>query len=166
MSLSLHRGIKSLRKQKFNTGIHPKHLTFHDVSDQGFVMPTKEASHNLQQQRSMYIYNRHLYYVYIVTNPERTVLYTGVTNNLSQRLIEHWMNRGDPASFAGNYYCYNLIYFEEYRYIYNAIAREKEIKGWRKEKKLKLIRTKNPDLFFLNASVCGGWPPRETRMRY
>jgi putative endonuclease len=76
------------------------------------------------------------------------------------------MNRGNPATFAGKYYCYNLIYFEEFAYIYNAIAREKEIKGWRKEKKLKLIRTNNPDLFFQNAEVCGGWPPKETWMRY
>lgn len=114
----------------------------------------------------MYIYNKHQYYTYIVTNPERTVLYTGVTNNLSQRLIEHWMNRGNPRTFAGRYYCYNLVYFEEFQYVYNAIAREKEIKGWRKEKKLILMETKNPDWFFLNAEVCGDWPPKETPMRY
>ena len=82
----------------------------------------------------MDIYNQHQYYIYIVTNPERTVLYTGVTNNLQQRLIEHWINRGDPKTFAWQFYCYNLIYFEEFSYIYNAIAREKEIKGWRREK--------------------------------
>jgi len=76
------------------------------------------------------------------------------------------MNRGDPKIFAGRYYCYNLIYFEEFQYVYDAIAREKEIKGWRKEKKLKLINTKNPDWFFLNAEVCRGWPPKKARMRY
>ena len=114
----------------------------------------------------MYFCNRHLYYIYVVTNPGRTVLYTGVTNNLSQRLAEHWMNRGNPKTFAGKYFCYNLIYFEEFGYVYNAIAREKEIKGWRKEKKLKLINTKNRDCFFLNAKVCGEWPPKETPMRY
>jgi putative endonuclease len=114
----------------------------------------------------MYIYNRPLYYVYIVTNPERTVLYTGVTNNLPQRLIEHWMNRGNSKTFAGKYYCYNLIYFEEFKYIYNAIAREKEIKGWRRDKKLQLIDTKNPDWFFLNAQTCEHWPPKETPRRY
>ena len=129
-------------------------------------MPTKEASHGLQGQYRMYIHNKHQYYIYIVTNPERTVLYTGVTNNISQRLIEHWMNRGKPETFAGKYYCYNLIYFEEFSYIYNAIAREKEIKGWRKEKKLKLINTKNPDWFFLKAEIFGVWPPKESPMRY
>jgi len=114
----------------------------------------------------MYIYNKHQYYIYIVTNPERTVLYTGVTNNLSQRLIEHWMNRGNPKTFAGKYYCYSRVYFEEFPYMYNAIAREKEIKGWRRDKKLKLIEIKNPDWFFLNAEVCGDWPPNETPKRY
>jgi putative endonuclease len=46
------------------------------------------------------------------------------------------------------------------------LQEKKEIKGWRKEKKLKLIETKNPDWFFLNAEVCGDWPPKETPMRY
>jgi len=115
----------------------------------------------------MYVFNKHLYYVYIVTNPERTVLYTGVTNNLWQRLTEHWMNRGNSKTFAGKYYCYNLIYFEEFQYVCNAIAREKEIKGWRRDKKLQLIKTRNPDWSFLNAQVCGHWPPKKTsRRRY
>ena len=114
----------------------------------------------------MYIYNKHLYYVYIVTNPERTVLYTGVTNNLPQRLIEHWVSRGNSKTFAGKYYCYNLVYFEEFQYVYNAIAREKEIKGWRRDKKLLLIDTRNPDWVFLNAQACEHWPPKETPRRY
>lgn len=53
------------------------------------------------------------YYVYIATNPTKTVLYTGVTNNLQQRMFQHYENRGKPETFAGKYYCYNLIYFEE-----------------------------------------------------
>jgi len=114
----------------------------------------------------MYIYNQHQYYIYITTNPERTVLYTGVTNNLPQRLIEHWTNRGNPKTFAGKFYCYNLIYYEEFQYINNAIAREKEIKGWRKQKKLDLIKTMNPDWTFLNPSICNGWPPKETASRF
>jgi len=108
----------------------------------------------------MYIYKQHHYYVYIVTNPERTVLYTGVTNNLAQRLIEHWINRGNPKSFAGKYFCYNLIYYEYFPYIINAIAREKEIKGWSRQKKLDLIKTLNPDWTFMNPSVCREWPPK------
>ena len=108
---------------------------------------------------------KHHYYIYIVTNPERNVLYTGVTNDLSRRLIEHWQNRGNPKTFAGKYYCYNLIYYEEFKYINDAIAREKEIKGWRRQKKLDLIKATNPDWTFLNPSICDGWPPEEVRKR-
>ena len=82
------------------------------------------------------MYKKYQYYIYIVTNPERTVLYTGVTNNLSQRLIEHWVNKGNSKTFAGKYYCYNLIYYEDFQYINNAIAREKEIKGGTDKRKL------------------------------
>ena len=69
----------------------------------------------------------HHYYVYITTNPERNVLYTGITNALAQRLTEHYQNRVKDETFAGRYYCYNLIYYEEFRYVKDAIAREKEI---------------------------------------
>jgi putative endonuclease len=99
------------------------------------------------------------YYVYIVTNPEREVLYTGITNNLRVRIIEHYQNRGQSHSFAGKYYCYNLIYYEGFNYINDAIAREKEIKGWRREKKLALIKQFNPCWTFLNGNVCERWPP-------
>jgi putative endonuclease len=108
----------------------------------------------------MFRIRRHLYYIYIVTNPERTVLYTGVTNNLARRLGEHYLNRGDPKTFAGKYYCYNLVYYEEFYYILNAIAREKEIKGWSRKKKLNLIKSKNPDWTFLNRMICLEWPPK------
>lgn len=73
------------------------------------------------------------FYVYIVTNPERTVLYTGMTSNLAQRIIEHYLNRGQEETFAGKYYCYNLIFYETYQYVNDAIARA-EIKKWRREK--------------------------------
>src|SRR3979409_1680625 len=70
-------------------------------------------------RRHLRIYNQrpmsardHHYYIYIVTNPERNVLYTGVTNNLGIRLMEHYANRGNTKTFAGKYYCYNLIYYE------------------------------------------------------
>lgn len=109
---------------------------------------------------------QHHYYIYIVTNPERTVLYTGVTNDLAQRLVEHWVNRGIAKTFAGKYYCYNLIYYEDFQYINNAIAREKEIKGWRRQKKIELIKTMNPGWIFLNPSFCGEWPPKEITTRY
>jgi len=105
--------------------------------------------------------NQHQYNIYNTTNPEKTVLYTGVTNNLVFWLIQHWSNRGKDETFAGKYYCYNLIYYEDFQYIDQAIAREKEIKGWRRQKKLDLINTMNPTWTFLNASICDGWPPAD-----
>lgn len=114
----------------------------------------------------MYIYKQHLYFVYIVTNHERTVLYIGVTNNIEARLSEHYFNKGNSKTFTGKYYCYNLVYFEEFQYINDAIAREKELKGWRREKKEELIKIKNPDWMFFNNSVCNHWPPKEKPDRY
>ena len=101
----------------------------------------------------------HSYYVYIVTNTSKTVLYVGLTNNLEHRLFEHYLNRGSAKSFAGKYYCYNLIYFEQYQFIDKAIQREKELKGWVRLKKDALIKTENPTLRFYNSEVCGAWPP-------
>ena len=114
----------------------------------------------------MYIYKQHLYFVYIVTNPERTVLYIGVTNNIDSPLAEHFFNKGNLKTFAGKFYCYNLIYFEEFQYINDAVAREKELKGWSRAKKEDLIKTKNPDWTFFNNIVCRSWPPKEKPGRY
>ena len=87
----------------------------------------------------------HNYYIYIITNPRKSVLYTGVTNDLERRVSEHYENRGMPETFAGKYFCYNLIYWEQFLNINDAIAREKEIKGWKRDKKENLINTMNPN---------------------
>ncbi len=84
------------------------------------------------------------YYVYITTNPGRTVLYTGVTNDSKRRLWQHYQNRGNKVTFAGRYYCYDLVYYEYSTDILQAIAREKEIKNMTREKKNELIATMNP----------------------
>lgn len=99
------------------------------------------------------------YYVYITTNVHKTVLYTGITNNLGQRIIEHYLNSDAQNTFAGRYNAYYLIYYEIYQYVNDAIAREKEIKGWRREKKEALIIQQNPSWLFLNESILGQWPP-------
>jgi putative endonuclease len=52
------------------------------------------------------------YCVYITTNPAKAVLYIGVTNDLARRLGQHYENRGSKETFAGRYFCYNLLYFE------------------------------------------------------
>lgn len=92
----------------------------------------------------------HNYFVYITTNPAKTVLYTGVTNNLQRRLQEYRENKGDPNSFAGKYYCYNLIYYERHKNINHAIEREKEIKLMNRAAKEELIKDLNPKMHFLN----------------
>ena len=97
--------------------------------------------------------------MYILTNQLKTVLYTGVTNNLECRIIEHWANRGQKKSFTSKYNVYFLLYYEVFKYINDAIRREKEIKGWSREKKLQLINQVNPGLEFLNAKLFGKWPP-------
>ena len=98
----------------------------------------------------MWNYN---FYVYITTNPAKTVLYIGVTNDLNVRIEQHKENKGNPKSFAGKYFCYNLIYFEHFSHIEHAISREKELKKWRREKKVALIETDNPEWRFLNDEI-------------
>jgi len=84
------------------------------------------------------------YSVYITTNPGRTTLYAGVTSNLKKRIWQHYLNRGNTSTFAGKYYCYNLIYYETYHDITQAIYREKEIKNMSRSNKEKLISHFNP----------------------
>ena len=81
------------------------------------------------------------YYVYILTNRSGTV-YTGVTNDLMRRLEEH--RAGSADSFTSRYKLDRLVYFEETSDVRDAIAREKQIKGWTRKRKLELIRTLNP----------------------
>ncbi|PVD52448.1 endonuclease [Terrimonas sp.] len=106
-----------------------------------------------------------LYYVYILTNFTKTVLYTGITNNLPQRIIEHYLARGNQSSFTGKYNCFYLLYYEDFKYVNDAIMREKEIKGWRRAKKMALIRSFNSEMKFLNTELFDEWPPKEMHHR-
>ena len=92
----------------------------------------------------------HCYYTYILSNPGRTCFYIGVTNSLIRRLQEHKSNRGKRKTWAGRYYCYELVYYEVHKYILNAIAREKQLKRWSHKKKIELIKNQNPKLQSLN----------------
>lgn len=96
----------------------------------------------------------HNYYVYILTNIHKQVLYIGVTNNITRRIYEHDEDaKTKKKTFAGKYNCIYLLYYENYQFVKNAIAREKELKGWTRKKKDELIKTMNPDLKFLNEEV-------------
>jgi putative endonuclease len=98
------------------------------------------------------------FYTYLLTNFKQTVLYTGVTNNLERRLAEHFFGTDQKDSFTGKYKCYYLVWFERYQYINNAIEREKQIKGWTRARKNKLIEEENPTWRFLNGDITE-WPP-------
>jgi len=83
------------------------------------------------------------YYVYIITNKNNTVLYTGVTNNLMRRVTEHKEKR--VKGFSKKYNIEKLVYYEVFEDSYNAIAREKQIKGGSRQKKIDLINTMNDE---------------------
>ena len=83
------------------------------------------------------------YYVYILTNVNNTVLYTGVTNDLVRRVFEH--KNKIVQGFTAKYNVDKLVYFELYDYIDLAIKREKQIKGYSRGKKQNLIRLLNPE---------------------
>jgi putative endonuclease len=75
-----------------------------------------------------------------MTNESGT-LYTGMTNNLERRVAQH---KREPSGFAKKYRTSRLVYFEETSDVLSAIAREKQIKGWLREKKIALVRAANP----------------------
>jgi len=83
------------------------------------------------------------YYTYIVTNRKNGVLYTGMTNNLIIRTRQH--KKKVSKGFTSKYNTDKLVWFEEFQWVWDAIAREKEIKGWKREKKIQLIEALNPE---------------------
>ena len=89
------------------------------------------------------------YYVYILTNQNNTVLYTGVTNNLERRYAEHTQKQND--GFTKRYNANKLVYYEMTTDVVAAIEREKQIKKWSRKKKLALIDNFNPSWVDLKA---------------
>ena len=84
-------------------------------------------------------------FVYIMSNKSRSVLYVGVTSNLEKRVHEHKQHVVKSA-FSNKYNCIYLVYFEEFADIEAAIAREKQLKGWKRAKKDALIAKMNPGM--------------------
>lgn len=98
---------------------------------------------------------QHNYFVYILTNRYKTVLYIGVTNDLEVRIEQHF--EGENAkSFTKKYKCFYLVHYERYQYINDAIDREKELKGLSRKKKDTLIAKENPNWKFLNEEIKEG----------
>ena len=88
------------------------------------------------------------YYVYIITNFNNKVMYIGVTNDIKRRLFEH--TNKTVEGFTSKYSVHKLVYVEHYTDAYLAIKREKQLKGWRRQRKNELVETMNPgweDLF-------------------
>jgi len=93
--------------------------------------------------------NENCYYVYIMTNRSGT-LYTGVTNNIVRRVYDH--KHKLIAGFTSKYNITQLVYYEETNDVQSALAREKQIKGWLRERKTALIRSVNPRWLDLSAN--------------
>jgi putative endonuclease len=83
-------------------------------------------------------------YIYILSNRNRTVFYTGVTADLSRRLEQHRSAKG--SAFCQKYNVVHLLYYEVFYDITIAIEREKQIKNWKRAWKIDLIKSKNPDM--------------------
>jgi len=88
------------------------------------------------------VFPQRFFYVYMVMSSSRRALYTGITSRLRQRVWEH--KTGAVEGFSKQYHTTRLVYFEAYRYVHNAIGREKQFKRWRREKKIALIESMNP----------------------
>ncbi|MBP6672685.1 MAG: GIY-YIG nuclease family protein [Bacteroidetes bacterium] len=83
------------------------------------------------------------YYIYILSSRKNGTLYIGVTGNLSKRIVEH--KESLIPGFTQRYHVTQLIYFEEYTYIQDAIVREKQLKKWNRAWKIRLIEKSNPE---------------------
>ena len=83
------------------------------------------------------------YYVYILTNEYNNVMYIGVTNDLRRRVYEH--KSGEIEGFTKQYNVHKLVYFESGHDVKAAIAREKQLKGWKRERKNALVESVNPE---------------------
>ncbi|MGD0404388.1 MAG: GIY-YIG nuclease family protein [Candidatus Acidiferrales bacterium] len=92
----------------------------------------------------------HTYCVYILASRSRTI-YTGVTNNIRKRIQQH--REGGMPGFTSQYRVHRLVHYETYGDVKAAIGREKEIKGWRREKKVALIEKSNPTWEDLAADI-------------
>jgi putative endonuclease len=84
----------------------------------------------------------HDYFVYLLTDKNRSALYIGMTNDVPMRLWQH--RNPEKSSFTQHYHCMFLVHRERFGDVLHAIAREKQLKGWRRSKKNALIEAHNP----------------------
>ena len=83
------------------------------------------------------------YYTYIMSSWNNSTLYIGVTNDIERRVAEHKSGRG--SAFTAKYHCHKLVYYESFSDVEQAIGREKQLKGWKRERKEALIDSVNKE---------------------
>ena len=93
------------------------------------------------------------FWVYIMTNKLDSVLYIGMTNDLTRRVWEH--QSGEIPGFTADYRCHKPVFWEHYSYVDDAIAREKQLKNWSRNKKIALIESMNPRWVDLSEEIFG-----------
>ncbi len=101
------------------------------------------------------MHKTHIYYVYLLTNKGNAVIYTGITNDIQSRTWAH--KKGINDGFTKKYNCNKLVYYEEYQWVQDAIAREKQLKAGPRKTKVNLINLENPDWNDLSADWYDGW---------
>ena len=117
------------------TDLHPDRITQRRFSDASFGLARDDSANVMNM-------NAQTYYVYMLTNEYNNVLYIGVTNNLTRRVHEH--QSGLIDGFTRKYNIHKLVWYESCHDIRDAIAREKQLKGWIRRKKESLINAINP----------------------
>ena len=93
-------------------------------------------------------------FVYIMSNPGRTTFYIGVTNNLLRRVLEHKNKKIE--GFTSKYNCVDIVYYESFEKISWAIEREKQLKNWKRQWKIALIKKANPEMRDLYEEIISG----------
>src|SRR5439155_19121727 len=121
-----------LRSKTYLSSFQPSTLNNKKLRDADCHPERSEGPHRLMKA----------FYVFMMTNRSRVVLYTGITNSLMRRVWQH--QNGEVEGFTKTYKVNRLVYYERFNHPRDAIAREKEIKGWRREKKSALVESMNP----------------------
>jgi len=91
------------------------------------------------------------YYIYIISNQKRTTFYTGVTNNLQRRIFEH--KNELIEGFSKKYKLHDIVYYEIFDRVEDALTREKQLKNWHRNWKINLIKSTNPQMKNLDAEI-------------
>ena len=108
---------------------------------EGPAVRSGERHHCASPKSSATLKRDHCYYVYILASKSRT-LYVGITKHLEIRLRQH--RSGEFGGFTEQYNVHRLVYYQKFEWVQSAIAREKQLKRWRREKKVMLIERDNP----------------------